>query len=158
MKVIFLDVDGVLNEAFSKSRCPTGCIGVDDDKVELLKQIIDATEAKIVLTSTWKRTWSRNKDDCGRDALYLNNKLAKSGLKIADKTIDDSFDRGEGIANWLKAHPMFDTWIVLDDDIFSDYEQYGIIPRLVNTNFYTGGLTDKHVKEAIKLLNKESAN
>ena len=158
MKVIFLDVDGVLNEAYSRSKSPSGCIGIDDDKVELLKQIVDETDAKIVLTSTWKRNWSRNEEMCSADALYLNKKLARCGLKIVDKTIDDIFNRGEGIAKWLDVHPSFDTWIVLDDDVFSDYEQFGIMSHLVNTHFYTGGLTDKHIQKAIELLNGKDVN
>ena len=39
MKLIFLDIDGVLNCAISKSRC-FGCLGIDDDKVKRLKTIV----------------------------------------------------------------------------------------------------------------------
>ena len=45
MKLIFLDVDGVLNYSGCKARSATGCLGIDDEKVKLLRQIIDQTGA-----------------------------------------------------------------------------------------------------------------
>ena len=51
MKVIFLDIDGVLNEEKSRSRC-VGYKGIDDKKAENLAKIVRATDAKIVLVST----------------------------------------------------------------------------------------------------------
>ena len=35
---------------------------------------------------------------------------------------------------------------------FPDYESNGILPHLVQTNFYTGGLTEKHVQQCIDQL------
>ena len=64
-------------------------------------------------------------------------------------------NRGEGIRNWLANHPSVTHWIVLDDDIFPDYKQHGIMPHLVKTNFYAGGLTETHVNQAIDLLNAD---
>ena len=53
MNVIFLDVDGVLNNAYTTDRIK-GYIGIDDNKVRLLKQIVDYFDAKIILSSTWR--------------------------------------------------------------------------------------------------------
>ena len=58
MKVVFLDIDGVLNEEKSRSRC-CGYKGIDDKKVENLAKIIKTTNAAIVLISTWKDDWFR---------------------------------------------------------------------------------------------------
>lgn len=49
MKIIFLDIDGVLNYENSKSK-------VEEEKVKLLKEIVDKTGAEIVLSSDW-RCW-----------------------------------------------------------------------------------------------------
>lgn len=152
MNIVFLDIDGVLNEAYSESRAPNGCIGIDNEKVRRLRQIVDATGAKIVLTSSWKSEWSRDPELCGADGKYLAKKLAKEDLHILDKTEDNVSNRGEGIQKWLGRRSDKPNWIVLDDDIFPDYEDQGIMPHLVKTGWYTGGLQDEHVKKAIDLL------
>ena len=59
MRVIFLDVDGVLNYAYTKEFAPGGCIGVAQEPLEALAELVKRTEATVVLTSTWKRGWSR---------------------------------------------------------------------------------------------------
>lgn len=156
MKVIFLDIDGVLNSVKSKSRYD-GYIGIDNSKVKLLKEIIKETNAKIVLTSTWKKHWEKDSNlICHHDAKYLNNKLRKQGLFILDKTIDNDSNRGEGIHNWIKEYNV-SNWVVLDDEIFKDYEEYGILKHLVKTEFYDkngGGLQESHVEEAIRILSE----
>lgn len=153
MKIIFLDVDGVLNYQYSKSRCH-GLLGIDNDKVKRLKRIVEATNAKIVLTSTWKIHWQRvNKESQHYSGSYLDKKLLMEGLYIIDKTIDKGSDRGEGIHAWLNAYPVKE-YVVLDDEIFSDYEAYGIMNHLVQTDFYAkdGGLQNKHVETSIQIL------
>lgn len=52
MKIVFLDVDGVLNNCYTKERTSSNTIFVEDKKLEILKRIIDKTNAKIVLSST----------------------------------------------------------------------------------------------------------
>ena len=56
MKVIFLDIDGVLNSMSCKATIE-GFDFVEDEKVALLKEIIDLTGAKVVLSSTWRYGW-----------------------------------------------------------------------------------------------------
>lgn len=156
MKLIFLDIDGVLNDINSKSRC--GFFkGIDDDKVKRLKQIVDATDAKIVLTSTWKRHWDKNKDLIEDMGNYLNKKFKKQGLRVMDKTTDDGKHRGTGIIDYINNfHTDVENWIVLDDEYFPDYKECDILSHMVETDFYNGGgLQDSHVELAIKLLNKE---
>ena len=154
-KVLFLDIDGVLNECLSQSRAPSGVIGIDDDKVQLLRQIIEATGAQIILTSSWRKSWSRHPLLCRLDGEYLDSKLAQEGLCITGKVSDAIWDRGEGIREWLGGHPTVKTWVALDDDIFPDFEEKGIMPHLVQTNFYTGGLAQEHVNMCIAKLNVE---
>ena len=151
MKVLFLDVDGVLNSNDTEDVFK-GFIGLDYAGIRLLREIIDETGAKIVLVSSWKHRWykddKKHQDDL---ANYLDQRLAEEGLKIIDKT-EGMSDRGTGIVDWLSEHHT-ESWIVLDDEIFGDYEECGIMPHLVKTSFYDGGLKDKHVELAIKMLN-----
>jgi hypothetical protein len=158
-KIIFLDIDGVLNCQKSESRC-CGFVGIDDDKVKRLRKIIEATGAKIVLTSTWKKDWIRDpnlKDEQNEYGNYLERKLRRENLFILDKTTDEKSlgDRGEGIFNYLKSHNV-DQWIAIDDEIFHDFEDYGVIEHLVKTSFYgeNGGIQDEHMQLAIEMLNK----
>lgn len=48
MKVVFLDFDGVITTP--KSKCK-----LDPEKMALIGRIIDATDAKIVISSSWRR-------------------------------------------------------------------------------------------------------
>ena len=66
MKIIFLDVDGVLNSDkyinyTSKKNIDGIKADIDVKTIELLKKALDITGAKIVLSSSWKNI-SRVKD------------------------------------------------------------------------------------------------
>lgn len=152
MKIIFLDIDGVLNSNDSEDLFH-GFVGLDYSGIKLLKEIVNATGVEIVLVSTWKLGWHKDKSRNSMLANYLDTRLAEEGLTIIDKTDGTMNLRGHGILDWLSEHPT-DSWIVLDDEIFEDYEECGILPHLVKTSFYDGGLKDKHVEMAINLLNK----
>ena len=151
VKIIFLDVDGVLNSIDSEDHLGP-YIGIDYSGVKLLREIVDKTGAEIVLISSWKHGWHKT-GPTNRLACYLETRLAQEGLKILDKTEDSITNRGEGIYNWLSIHPEFKSWVILDDEIFEDYAQYGCMSHLVKTSFYDGGFKDKHVEQAIVLLN-----
>lgn len=157
-KVIFLDIDGVLNDMTTEERAPYGFVGLSNYMIANLKRIVDLTDAKIVLTSTWKDGWGFNPDDRDADGEYLHSKLLAQGLVIADKTIDKISDRGHGIRGYLEAHPEIKKWIVLDDDIFPDYEECGIRPHMIKTSFYVGGLTEKLADLAIKKMELQPDN
>lgn len=158
MKVIFLDVDGVLNCETSTSNC-RGYTGIDKDKVEKLKAIVDATNAKIVLISDWKEGWMPGKQyqpNRHPFAAYLDEKLFEYGqLTIFDKTHElVSSDRGFGIKAWVNAYPDITDWVVLDDEVFKDYAKNKITPQhLILTN-PKEGLTEEKVAETVQLLNR----
>lgn len=152
MKVIFLDIDGVLNDNDSKTRC-MGYIGIDDKKVKLLSNITYNTNAVIVLTSTWKMHWQNyDKEDQHEMGKYLDRKLKRQRLSVLTKTCNYGSHRGAEIIDFVQKHSI-DKWVVLDDEIFDDYEECGILPHLVKTSFYDGGLKEEHIDAAIKLLN-----
>lgn len=160
MNIVFLDVDGVLNCDFTKETVTdysgTQYTGVDDCLVENLAKIIKATNAEIVLTSSWKTCWdvTMPNNEMEPMAKYLVLKLKKQGLHISGRTIDrENGDRGYGIRRWLKRFPEVERWIVLDDQIFFDYEEQGIIPHLIKTDF-SCGLTEENVQKAIDFLTK----
>lgn len=55
-KVIFLDIDGVLNTSYTKYRDEV----LDDFRLDYLAKIVNKTRAKIVLTSTWRYNLSKS--------------------------------------------------------------------------------------------------
>lgn len=159
-KVIFLDVDGVLNCATSKSFCidDGGRVikGVDSDKVKRLAKIIEATGAQIVLSSDWKHGWSKYYTSRKPShAKYLDNHLYKKGkLTIKDKTPsthNGSWFRGEEILAYLRLHQDVENYVILDDTFFEDFSAKEINEHLVLTD-YMVGLTDADVEKAIRIL------
>lgn len=154
MRVIFLDIDGVLNCQSSKSRC-NGLLGIDSDKVKRLREIAEASKAKIVLCSSWKDAWEKvEKDSQHILGDYLDRKLKRENIFIFDKTSDNGSDRGHGIRSWISGKANINSWIVIDDEIFNDYHDCKIMSHLVKTEFYSdnGGIQDIHVSKAIDLL------
>ena len=155
MKVIFLDIDGVLNEEKSRSRC-VGYKGIDDSKAENLAKIVYATGAKIVLISTFKEVWIKtDKVHQGIMANYLDKKLKKQGLTVFDKTRDivekEYLSRGEGILDFIQRHKV-DKYVILDDYQY-DYDACGLTEGHIKTDAYNGGLTAELADKAIGLLN-----
>lgn len=141
MKIIFLDVDGVLNHGKL-------AIKVEDEKVELLKKIVDETNAKIVLSSDW-RYWLNTDDE---DVALLIRKLKNLGMDIMSSTpITKHGYRGAEIYQWINEWngETIEKIVILDDR--DDMKPY--MNRLVQTSF-SFGLQEKHVKMAIKLLSE----
>lgn len=152
MKILFLDVDGVLNNNLTRTRTFDGWCFVDDYLVERLKHIIDTTGAKIVLSSTWRDGWNR-KDESENKPYFnqLRDKLKEYGMEIWDALpMPMRPSRGIAIGEWFELHKDLDieSFVILDDwydmGIYRDY--------LVQTNGGIG-LTDEDVNEAIFFLN-----
>ena len=152
MKVIFLDIDGVMNYAETDARAPSGALGIATPPLKCLSRIVRETGARIVLTSTWKKEWSSDEEACSEDGKYLNRRLNRHGLHILDKTKDEIVDRGTGIEAWLATRPFVTDWIVLDDEVFPDYDSCGVLPHLIRTSFEAGGLNDRLAQQCIERL------
>lgn len=158
MKVIFLDIDGVLNTPSSESRCGE-YIGIDDEKVEKLKKIVEKTKTEIVLISTWKKYWRKEeklKPLQDYSANYLDEKLAKQGLKAIDKTKDKAdgryLSRGESILEYVYRNNV-ENYIILDDCQF-DYEGLGLTDYFIKIK-QTEGLTEAQAEKACKILSEQ---
>ena len=165
MKIIFLDVDGVLNWDHTKARCG-GFLGIDKIRVKRLARIVEATGAVIVLTSTWGAWFEvdayKQKDSMAK---YLSNKLRAQGLKVYD-TIDYMNFKHRGRANAIKNYlgqqeHHIEGYVILDDEMFYDYDVPPISNHLVHCLsdvFHydeLSGLTDNLVQHAINILNGE---
>lgn len=151
MKIIFLDIDGVLNsdEYFDKIK-NLNIEGIQNkvevEKIKLLKQAIDITGAKVVLTSSWRyRT----------NAKYLKELLLEYDI-IPDSTPYLNNRRGLEIKEWLEEHSDIENFVILDDEVSSTYDEY-LLERLIKISNGNGGnfgegLQEKDVKEIVKRL------
>lgn len=83
MKIIFLDVDGVLN---SSTYINKETYHIKQEKVRFLKNIVDHTGANIVLTSTWKAGFDKKTGKKAEYYMILERSLEEYGLKIFDIT------------------------------------------------------------------------
>ena len=157
MKIIFLDIDGVLNsETYEASRnedCGDGYI--DLSRVKLLADIVNATVAKIVLISSLRLDWDKNPELCGKDGKYINQCLAKYGLSITDKTPFFSIftERRKEILNWLLNHHSEVEGFVIIDDMKGGWGE--LRDRVINTNPQGYGLEEEHVQKALELLSTQ---
>lgn len=161
MKIIFLDIDGVLNHhAFYERRHKEREQGIkveypyseiDPLSVKNLNTLISETDAKVVISSTWRHS--------GLD--YCKDVLEFHGFKgdIIDITPclrSEHCVRGNEILKWIKdnehlvgKHYKFTEYVILDDDSDMLYWQRNNF-LLIDGHV---GLTMGGVFQAKKILN-----
>lgn len=135
MKVLFLDIDGVLNSR-SSTNFKNNLWPIDYYMAFMVGKIKLDTGCEVVLSSSWR--------------------LHPDGFRIVNDTIVELFDktpsalggfRGEEIKSWLSDHPEVTKYAILDDD--SDF--YPDQP-LFKTSFESG-LTEDIAKSVTDYLN-----
>jgi hypothetical protein len=147
MKVIFLDVDGVLNNDFTTTRTKSGAEFVDDYLIERLKKIVDATSATVIMSSSWR--YGLNCERHHDDFVELIEKLESHGVYVSGYTPTmNTAHKSVEIKQYLLDHPEVDRFVILDDDEIELYPEQ----HVETLNRY--GLTDENVEEAIEILNK----
>ena len=149
MKVIFLDIDGVLNSAQYDAERGEQDGNIDVTRLELLREITEKSGAKIVLTSTWRKLWDKNKTLCTDEGLELDRLFAVYGLEIFGKTPVIG-RRSEEINAWLDGNENIESFVIVDDmPIGWD----GLAERLVKTDAMIGRGPEKiHAEKAIYIL------
>lgn len=158
MKVIFLDVDGVLNSEpyFMEHLNDMRQNPIDPEGVRRLERIVSSTGAQIVLSSSWRGGWDRDPDKMDIDGQVLTENLSRYGLTIYDKTDYIEFGRrAREIKAWLKAsREKVESFVILDDCNYA-WDKHGLGKRWVRTEYIDGGLLDEDVDKAIAILNRK---
>ena len=128
-KILFLDIDGVLNSNFwnemHQREISDGSL-VDEEKIKLLAELIKDTDAEIILHSGWRFWYDSDMRPLRKESQNLSDLLAKEGLKITGVTPDltteeirqtrkFSLVKAEEILLWVKLHGDVEHWVVLDD-------------------------------------------
>lgn len=141
MKVLFLDIDGVLNTAdtWHKTKHLRGkpCSNferwsrmIDPELVVNLNKVIEATDAKVVVSSTWRLSFEAPElqkllesqgfvgevIDRTPDASEVNNIWQKHFQKYPPSDNYENWQRGFEIQAWLFEHPEVKTFAIVDDD------------------------------------------
>lgn len=99
--VVFLDVDGVLHSLYGEEIFRESCC-------RLLQQLLLATGAAIVLSSSWR-------EDPGKVALLNEMLRSRRLLPVHDCTRVLNGPREEEICEWLRRHPEVRRWVAIDD-------------------------------------------
>jgi len=180
MKVIFLDIDGVLNHNRTRDRVG-GFLGLNPELIRRFNRIIDACpDVKVVVSSTWRYCYAAG---VYRDFAGLVGLLKSRGLQgdIIGHTpfpvsagggwsLGSSYrSRGNEIRDYLSSHPEVERFVVLDDDssgmkpdmkpVWVEAEknyktkptQVDLRPHWIRTSGQNG-LKEIHVQRAIRML------
>lgn len=107
-RVLFLDVDGVLN---------TRPGSLDMDKISLVREIVDATGAKVVISSSWRTV--------PEQMVRLKRALSAVGIEPIGRTpcfdhsnepgLKMTYPRWKEVRAWLEENPGVDQYVILDD-------------------------------------------
>jgi hypothetical protein len=162
MKIVFLDIDGVLNShAYSVERNladPThemraGFLPknprfwapmIDKKAMPRLNKIIAETDAKIVISSSWRHA---------NPAKKMQTILELAGFvgEVIDQTPVMEGPRSWEISSWLAANATAKRFVILDDGKSAGE---GLEKWFIHTDL-SHGLQDEHVARAIILLGRK---
>ena len=156
MKVIFLDVDGVLNGmdflTHAEKLIEENLGYIDDRSVSRVVKIIQETGAKVVLSSSWRSMFNDKMEPQYRPAEDLAARFARYGISFIGKTPSRSSYRGREVRAWLENHPEVTTYVILDDSAFPDWNE--LTTSWIQTDWQTG-IDDTDVERAIAILNAD---
>lgn len=163
MKVIFLDIDGVLatekeymmnRTKFRKKNPEAAELNIpypfNPDCVKIFNEILQETDAKIILSSDWRLHW--NMDEL--DKIFKFNGVVKSpegatGFSKRKMSSTLSDDRVHQIKNYIESEQIME-WVAIDDLDLSELNE-----RFVRTKD-SEGLKQTGVKNKIlKVLGKD---
>lgn len=175
MKVIFLDFDGVMNNCgshnYHKRRIKRYMKEFDCDYKTAerhLGRFLDSfdpvcasnfqiildehPDAMIVLSTSWRNIHDTEFCKKKLEEYFVDSSrvIGKTPVVIRGWT---SGDRTDEIAQYLDEHPEVENYIILDDAFISGVYHY----RHVQTDWDGGGLTQKHVRDALAYLSHPGA-
>ena len=164
MKVLFLDIDGVLNTKYWYTQMdrntPKDKYGYafDPNSVANLKRIVEDTGAEIVISSSWKCMGLSQMEDMWRDRNLPGRIIGITPNSVSDEMLlnadIDSIElfhiRGMEIKEWLAKHgKRVSNYVIIDDMDNMLPEQQS---HFVQTNPEIG-ITKDDVERSITILN-----
>jgi hypothetical protein len=167
VRIIFLDIDGVLA---TPEHLKDKQWALNPEKQKMLGKILAQTDAKIVLSSSWRcATLEKTKEHMEKEGFLFNDKLIGVTIRAYQyleygMPVHLSIPRGVEIKQWIDTHIHSDNginferkklgkdfnYVILDDE--SD-----MLLEHKNNFIHTKGdigLTVNDVRTAVKILNK----
>lgn len=170
IKILFLDVDGVLNsDEYFRSQDYQNARNRNEDRflcsinkqnVQVLNRIIEQTSAKIVVSSTWRyHKTPEQMQDILRSRGFIGDVIGRTPMFPieSDHSISSElginmsalYDRGLEIRQWLiENQDIVDRFAIVDDS----WEMLTVKEFFVKTS-YRHGLRDEDAEKIIALLN-----
>lgn len=162
MKVIFLDIDGVLN-VIGQGHDEFGQI-FHQHFMDNLKRIVDETGAKIVMSSSWRHAGLEK-----MQAMWKKRGLAGELIgvtpdlwrNVKHKDYHEKLQRGDEIQAILDQYYQITNYVILDDDEDMLDSQLGNFvccsnninhPDCIDIGY---GLTNECTNKAIRILNRK---
>lgn len=152
MKVIFLDFDGVITTLDSKWK-------INMYKINIINDICDKTDAKIVVTSTWRMGYHDDVYECHErlKRYFIKHNYLDNFKDTFDKFINNIVGmtecigglRGDEIKSYINEHPEVENYVIIDDD--SDMCDYQLC-NFIQTDTYDG-ITERDAKLCVDILN-----
>lgn len=166
MKVLFLDIDGVLNGIGTKEKCievqdgetrETGFTGISPRLVKILNRVIKETGAKVVLSTSWRIFWGVpgtkfNLEKAGFEGEIIGATPDMAGMHIGGWSTETA-KRGHEIQAWLDKwaaeHPedTVEKFAIVDDSS----DMVHLTKRFVQTSF-KHGIRPKNADRLIEML------
>lgn len=154
MKLLFLDIDGVLNKCMVVKITIDGLTHeevLEPKMINNLNKIVSETDCDIVISSSWRIPYSLDK---------LRQILSLNGFQYSEKIIDTTpriktgkmskfVSRGHEIDKWIRDNNFNGVFVILDDN--SDMEH--LKGNLIQTNTFEG-LTSDITNRLIRKFNK----
>lgn len=135
MKVIFLDIDGVLNTNSDRE--------ISNDKLKLLSELVSKTGADVVLSSSWRNWWNNPKTNIpGSFITRWKKQFLDNNISIT-LTTELECPKNLSIEKFIIQHDV-KRYVVLDDEPID-------ISNLVKTDAEQG-LTQSDCLKAYQLL------
>lgn len=133
MKILFLDIDGVMNSmdnmyamtalyklnSENKSRDEFGHL-FDERCVRWLQYIVEKTNCKIVISSTWRMSGLSVMKELWKfrnlPGEVIDITPTSCNAELVELYAEERADRGYEIQEWLNKHPEVETYCIVDDD------------------------------------------
>lgn len=160
MKVLFLDIDGVLNSGnYIKrldGRFDDPKYQIDPDAVVRLNAITDLTGCKIVVSSTWRIAFIRHPTplDALQRCLRAYDITGEVIGMTPDKVNCVRNCRGKEIQSWLDDHyNEVEKFVIIDDD-----SDMGRLKNHLIKTLFADGIQDTHVRKIVEILGMKNSS